>query len=231
MVQNENGNNELNGAVAEENTDFNQVVTTKAPVESESYSSKSSTECEGCVKKAAERDEWEYKYKQEVESRKELKKVYMNLNIQFSELYMKHNDLLKTASNIKPKSFDDPAACNDVFSSNEIKFLQFMPLDKKNDCSFILNALKYAYKSDTSVLVSKTLKGKSEWTEIKDGYEIHHDAKTPLTPEKVERIKGLFIDRISNCEIHSADYGERIKDSYMNKLFAAGIKNISKKFK
>lgn len=55
---------------------------------------------------------------------------------------------------------------------------------------------------------------------IKGGF---HQAKAP---RKVDRIKGLFIERISKPEINSADYRERIKDPYVNKLFAAGIRNI-----
>lgn len=107
-----------------------------------------------------------------------------------------------------------------------------MPLDKKNDCSFILHSLKYSYKSDLSVLSTRTLKGTAEWKELKEGgSEVHHEAKGPLTPRKVDRIKDLFIERISKPEINSAEYSERIKDPYINKLFAAGIRNLSKKFK
>lgn len=107
-----------------------------------------------------------------------------------------------------------------------------MELDKKSDCTFILNCLKYAYKSDRSVLKSKSLKGTAEKTDITpEGEEIHHDGKSPLTPQKVDVIKGLFVDRISKCQIDSVEYKERMKDPYVNRLLAAGIKNLSKKFK
>lgn len=56
-------------------------------------------------------------------------------------------------------------------------------------------------------------------------------AKDPLTPEKVRRIKALFAGRISKCTIDSAHYTERMKDTYVNKLLAAGIKNLAQKFK
>lgn len=162
------------------------------------------------------------KYKQEVEKSKALKK----------ELDLKHKNLLKTAKHTyHQKSLDDAVVSNDVFTANEVKFLQCMPMDKKSDCSFILHCLKYAYKLDPSVLLSRTLKGTPERTEFTEkGEQIHHGAKDPLTPKKAERIKELFIERISNCIIDSAEYGERIKDSYVNKLIAAGIRNISKKY-
>lgn len=214
------------------------------------HNSKNSGECTGCIQKAAERDEWERKYKQEFEKRKELKKVYVNLNVQFSELYMKYQSVLKAKGNnrdiVHGEASDNAASDgvamvseatggavkgdDDTFTEAQLKFLQFMPLDKKNDCTFILQCLKYAYKSDPTVLTSKTLKGTAERTEITaDGREIHHEAKAPLTPEKVDRIKSLFMKRISKCEINSAEYVERMKDPYVNRLFAAGIVNLSKK--
>lgn len=246
--------NEAHEAVGLEHSDSHRNVETKAPSESETDNSKH-FECTGCIRKAAERDEWERKYKQESEQRKELKKVYMNLNVEFSELYMKHKSLLKAKGNdrdIIHGEVSDGAAMvseatggaatvseatggaatgSDVtFTEAQLKFLQFMPLDKKNDCTFILQCLKYAYKSDPNILASKTLKGTAKRTEITaDGIEIHHEMKAPLTPEKVDRIKSLFMDRISKCEIHSAEYVERMKDTYVNKLFAAGIGNLSKK--
>lgn len=210
---------------------YNHVRSTKTQVEGQEHNSK--TECTGCVQKAIERDEWEVKYKQEVEKRKALKKVYVNQTIRFSELDSKYNDLLKTATRTYHQSgLDDVAASSDIFTPNEVRYLQCMLLDQKQDCSFVLHCLKYAYKVDPTVLVSRTLKGTPEWTEITNtGERVHHGAKDPVTPKKAERIKGLFIERISKCEIDSADYSERIKDSYVNKLIAAGIRNISKKYK
>lgn len=102
--------------------------------------------CIGCVQKAVERDEWEEKWKQEVQQRKELKKLYLNLSVRFSEVTIKYDDLLKaTIEKDNNRVVIDEGASDsaDVFTQNEIKFLQCMPLDKKNDCSFILHSLKY----------------------------------------------------------------------------------------
>lgn len=219
-------------AVGEKEEDTSPVRLANSTVESEAHHTKSLPECTGCVQKLIEIDQWETKYKQEVEKYKELKKVYLNLTVRFTEVDSKYNALLKTNTSGYHTSNDPVTSTDDIFTPNEVKFLQCMALDKNNDCSFILHCLKFAYKLDPSVLVCKTLKGTHEWMEItSEGKQIHHDGKAPLTPKKVERIKGLFIDRISKCEIDSADYVERIKDSYVNKHIAAGIRNLSKKFK
>lgn len=212
----------------------------------------------------------EKKYNDEFEQRKELKKVYMNLNIEFSELYMKHKSLLKAAtetdrpiihgevSDVKSTrrqivhgeasggessggealgvplmdnvtTVEGAKGSNEIFTDAEIKFLQYMPLDKKSDCTFILQCLKYGYKNDITVLATRTLHGTAVRTEItSEGAKIHHKGKSPLSPDKVNRIKGLFMDRISKCDIHSAEYMDRMRDPYVNKLIAAGISNLSK---
>lgn len=201
------------------------------PVESESRDASGTAECTGCAQKAVEMDEWKQKYIQEVEHRKELKKVYLNLTIRFSELHSKYDDLSKVVSN--HQSVNNAAtSSDDIFTPKEVQFLQCMELDKKTDCTFILQCLKYGYKPDRSVLATKSLKGTAERTKFTDeGEQIRHEAKTALTPEKVDRIKGLFIERISKCKIDAAEYAVRMKDSYVNKLFAAGVNNISTKFK
>lgn len=257
-----------------EETDPNHNVETKTPEESGVHASKNAHECAGCIQKAVEIEEWESKYNEESEQRKQLKKVYMNLNVEFTELYMKYQSLLKIvkgteshgdttvvkttdcrivhseapgakstdcrtvhgdASDGGTSSKDNEATGGDekdgdnIFTDAQIKFLQFMPLDKKSDCTFILQCLKYAYGSDTSVLASRTLKGTSKRTEINsEGIKTHYEGKAPLSPIKVDRIKRLFMERISKCDIHSAEYVERIKDPYVHKLFAAGIGNLSK---
>lgn len=180
-----------------------------------------------CVQMTFERDEWQGKYK-------ELKKLYMKLTIHHSELDLKYNDLLKmvTGKNYESSGGNvaGEQATDDIFTPNELKFLQCMATDKKKDSTFIHQCLQFAYKSDPSVLVLKSLKGTSDWIEITGtGDEKHHPAKDPLSPHKVNRIKEIFIERISKCDINSVNYGERVKDSYINKLFASGIKNISKK--
>lgn len=201
-----------------------------SPVESGGHDA-SKLQCSGCIEKSLEIDDWKKKYELEVAQRKELNQLYVKSTISFTELYSKYNDLLQTTAAL-PKS-DDAAASSssdDIFTNSELKYLQCMSLDKKHDCSFVLSALKFAYKADLSVFRSRTLFGTAERTDITtNGENIHHSAKDPLTPSKVRRVKTLFIERISKSEINSVDYSQRMKDSYVNTLFAAGIRNLSKK--
>lgn len=179
--------------------------------------------CTECAQKDIAINEWERKYN-------ELKKVHAKQSIHFSELYSKHNDLLKTVTNINKPAAEEAASSTDIFTPSEVKFLEYMDLEKVKDCTFVHQCLKFAYKSNVTVLASKTLWGTASWTGIaKNGEQVHREAKDPLTPEKVRRIKALFADRISKCRIDSAEYSERMKDPYINKLIAAGVKNLSQK--
>lgn len=185
-------------------------------------------ECVGCVQKDIEAKFWETKYK-------DLKRVYLNQSHHFSELTIKHNVLLTmkpTETNDTDCNDDNTTSTskNDIFSPYELKILQNMSLDKKKDSTFIHQCLEYAYKNDLCVLSNKTLKGKSESVKFtEDGKELHIPKKYPLSPEKVDRIKQLFVERISKCKIDSASFEARMKDSNINKLFASSIKNIANK--
>lgn len=188
------------------------------------HSDGSKVPCPDCERNRKERIEMEEKYK-------ELKKMYYKLAVHHSELDLKHKDLkaLKTNENNIDLNVSLAAADSDIFTPNELKFLQCMPLEKQKDSTFVLQCLKFAYKQNTSVLYNKSLfgtKGRIEFTD--DRKEVQHPAKEPLSPQKVERIRGVFIARISKCEINSVEYGLRIKETYLNQLFASAIKNITK---
>lgn len=169
---------------------------------------------------------WEAKYK-------DLKKGYLNQSHHFSEVNIKYNGLLKMKSNTpQPDDKIDNAVntcTDDLFTLNELKVLKNMSLDKKKDSTFIHQCLEYAYKNDMSILSSRTLKGKAESVKFSEGQETHIPKKYPLSPEKVDRIKALFIERIVKCNIDSASFEARIKDSNINKLFASSIRNIANK--
>lgn len=218
-------------ALVEKDSQHNGVSYKKTQINSIDEDSITSTECAGCMQKTAEliqkaneSKEWERKYK-------ELKKVYLKLTVNFTEEHSKFSDLLKVVTNTTHKEIDGPTTPrDDIFTQNEIRVLQGMSRDKDKDATFIRESLQYVYKGDLNIFKSRTLKGTREWTEItKDGQEKHHPAKEAFTPEKVDRIKELFIERISTLTIDSATYAERMQAAYINRLFAAGIKNIAKK--
>lgn len=209
----------------EENSD---TVSETIPIQPDSRDG-SKVVCADCVLRANEYKQLEQKYK-------ELKQRYMKLTMHHSEVDMKYNDLLKSVTGKNHGNDGDVenepenASSDGVFTLNELKFLKCMALDKKKDSTFIHQSLQFAYKSNQSVLVHKTLKGSRDWIEIADnGDEIFHSGKESLSPHKVNRIKELFIERIGKCKIDSVSYGQRVKDAYINQLIASGIKNISKK--
>lgn len=164
----------------------------------------------------------------------DLMKLYLKSLHRYSELDFKHKDLLQAKTHLgKPESPDTvtTSSSHDIFTPNEVKYLEAMPLDKSADSTFVLKCLEFAYKNDTSVLRNKTLMGTQESVVFVDGEAMTQAKKDPLTPIKVQRIKGLFMERLSKCQIDSTVFGQRIKDSNVNKLFATGILNISKKKK
>lgn len=215
-------------AVVDKEDEHASVATNKTQINPDCGDPNKKCEKSKCVQKSIECDEWEAKYK-------ELKKLYIKATMHHSEVELKYSDLLKSATGKNHERSGDGTAdtkptSNDIFTPNELKFLECMSLEKKKDSTFIHQCLQFAYKGDQAVLVFKSLKGTSDWIEISEaGDEKHHPAKDPLSPHKVNRIKEVFIERVSKCDINSVHYGERVKDSYINKLFASGIKNISKK--
>lgn len=176
-----------------------------------------SQECKECK-------QWECKYN-------DLKKLCLKLTIRNADMDFKYEDLLKTKTIQRKSSDNETAPTDDVFTKREVKFLECMALDKKIDSTFVHHCLQYAYKDDLAVLRRKTLKGTAEVLKISDGGDVEHisEGKSPLTPEKIARIRGMFIERISKCQIDAVEYEQRIKDSYMNKLVASSIRNIVKK--
>lgn len=177
--------------------------------------------------KCAECKKWEKKYHH-------LKMLYLKLANHHAEVDLKYHDLLKTKTSTVPLPSDGTvSSSDDVFSAREVNYLRCMPLEKKNDSTFVLHCLTYAYKDNVAVLKKKTLKGKSEVQQISENGCVEHvvPAKDPLTPKKVEQIRDLFIERISKCQLDPVSYGERIKDTYLNKIIASSIRNIVKKSK
>lgn len=179
-----------------------------------------------CIQKAAQYKELDAKYKA-------LKNVYFILASHYAELNIKNEALLKAKSHIDQLDIGgDTALPDDLFTKNEMRCLQAMSLEKGKDSTFILQCLEFVYKNDLSLMRSKTLKGKAESVQISDdGTSQIIPAKEPLTPIKIVRIKELFLERLSKCDVNSAVYAERIKESNINKLIASGIKNIAKKLK
>lgn len=179
-------------------------------------------QCKGCK-------EWQLKFD-------ELQKLSLRLTIRNAEMDLKFEDLLraKTGSNQFVPVSDDATADapqDDVFTERELIYLKCMAYDKEMDSTFIHHCIQYAYKDNASVLVNKTLKGTADkvvFAPNGDEKELI-PGKDPLTPLKVEKIRNLFINRISKCQLDAVSYSERIKDAYFNRLIGSAVRNISNK--
>lgn len=195
-------------------------------------------ECNSCKK-------WQAKYK-------DMEKSYLKLSVRYTELMLKHEDLvavstgrsnacaesceegnhndLNRMSSERSHSETKVSPTDDVFTEHELKCLQCVPLDKKKDSTFILNCIQFAYKNDAGSLSKKTLKGTRPRYEVKEGEIVTvKSGKDPLTPEKVARIQQLFIDRVTKSKCLSGEFGERVKITNFNQLMANAVKNISYK--
>lgn len=216
-----------------------------------------SSRCEACgrVDKSdgcGECDKWQKKYE-------DVKKSHIKLSVRYTELMMKYDELVEVAKGtVRPNvnsetdepqissianriasqtlSLSDGAAqslCqpDDIFTENEIKCLKCLPLDKNKDSTFILNCLQYAYKNNAASIAMKTLKGTRGRYEVSDSGDLVEvkAGKDPLTPEKVHRIKQLFMDRVTKSKCMAVEFGERVKEIYFNRLIASAVKNISNK--
>lgn len=153
---------------------------------------------------------------------------------------MKHDELLKNMTsneklvdrNTGEMSDGAESTSDEVFTPNEIRHLLSLPLDKKKDSTFILQCVQYAYKNNVAALANKTLKGTGERIEVKeDGARVLHPGKESLTPEKVRRIEQIFIDRVSRSTCMASEFGDRVKQSNINKHIASAIKNVANKGK
>lgn len=187
--------------------------------------SEKTAKCVGCVEKDNQLKDWENKFAA-------LQKTYLTQCHHFSELTIKHKVLLSSLDS-SPFSSNDNATSevtDDIFSETELKILENMPLDKKKDSTFVLHCLEYAYKNNLDSFSGKTLKGVPESVKFdKDGREIRVPKKDPFTPEKVARIRQLFVKRLSNSKIDSASFSSRVSEANFNKIFASCVKNIANK--
>lgn len=183
------------------------------------------TGCVGC-------NQWRLKYA-------DLKMSFLKLSLLHSNQSMKYEELVTTRSSITDSIAversdntvgETLASTNDVFTENEVKYLNCIPLTKNSDSTFVLHCIRYAYKDNEAILLNRTLKGTLDRIEINDdGSRTVRPGKGPLTPEKVKRIEKLFIERVSKDKCLASEFGDRIKQANINKLIASAIKNVSNK--
>lgn len=139
-------------------------------------------------------------------------------------------DAVRKGDSSNDEVSDTPSSINDIFTPNQLRILESLPLEKKKDSTFILQCIECAYKDNRSTLVNKTLFGTLERTEFRDdGAVVVRPAKDPLTPEKVKRIEELFVKRVTKSKCLAAEFTERITPTNINRLIASAIRNVSNK--
>lgn len=174
--------------------------------------------CSQCV-------EWKVKYD-------ELQKFSLKLTIHNANTDLKFADLLSTKTYENELLPDDVEKSSDgFFTARELKFLKCLPNERSSDSTFVRHCLEFIYKDNLSVFSNKTLFGTAEKKHFSDQGVVERveGGKDPLTPPKVARIRSLFVGRISKANAGAVEYGERIKDSYLNRLIASSLQNICKK--
>lgn len=168
---------------------------------------------------------WKVKYD-------DLNKFCLKLAIRNANMDLKYDDLLRTktcASRSVPG--DAELSKDDFFTPKELRYLDVMSLEKKSDSTFVRHCLEFIYKENIHILKKKSLHGTAEKQLFSDDGLVDRvvEGKDPLTPSKVDKIRSMFVERISRSGVGAVEYAERIKDSYLNRLIAASLQNISKK--
>lgn len=151
--------------------------------------------CTGCVDKETLIQAQVMKISELEAKFKEMQKRYLKVTAYCTEVNIKYEHLLKAGTRTGQPEDDEQSFIDDFFSPNEIKMLHGISLEKKNDSTFILQCLKFAYKKDLSVLGTRSLNGTSSSIAVsEEGGLIEVPGKVALTPEKVSRIRQLFME-------------------------------------
>lgn len=90
---------------------------------------------------------------------------------------------------------------NEIFAENQLSTLRSIDKSKKGDSTFILNCLRFLYSHDLAKLEHKSVTGKS-----KTG-----DPKEPITPQKLNQIQTVYVERLNDLKLERTDQDEREK--------------------
>lgn len=117
---------------------------------------------------------------------------------------MKINDLQKQICTLKNVVENQLRPCNgvaSVFSTAQREELQRIPNDKGSDTAFVRKALILMYSDDMSRLRLKSISGrKTRPYVLKNGECVNHERKEPLSPEKLDKLKQLYCQRVVEAD-------------------------------
>lgn len=92
-----------------------------------------------------------------------------------------------------------------------MKSLRSLELTEADDSKFVLAVVRGLYENRMEVLKDKNLSGRSKTTN-----------KTPITPEKMATIEGVFAERTSGC----SEPAKRSKN--LRKMIKSAVETINK---
>lgn len=124
------------------------------------------------------------------------------------------------------------ATYNQHFTPKELIELRSIHDDASCDATFIRTGLVHLYRDSLNILKEKSLLG-SEAKKIKrktknGEMEIKTLSKEPLSPKKVQMLKGMLLERVSTVTKNEFQILQRTKEVRVNQLFANAIGNINR---
>lgn len=121
----------------------------------------------------------------------EAERVRKNSN----DTHSQHTHTDTTKSRILFETFKE------TFAENQLSVLRSIDKSPKGDSTFILNCVRYLYAHDLAKLTHKSVTGKSKKDEPKE----------PITPQKLNQIQTIYVERLSDLKIETAERDAREK--------------------
>lgn len=87
------------------------------------------------------------------------------------------------------------------FTDNQLSTLRSIEKSQRGDSTFILNAIRFSYSDNLAKLQKKTVTGISK-----------KGPKEPITPQKLNRLKSMFSERLSDLSLGKQEKGDREKN-------------------
>lgn len=112
----------------------------------------------------------------------------------------------------------------------EYEALQNISKSSRNDSTFVLTAIKFLYP-DRTVLLNRSLTGRDAYRNRQSG-EQHRERypKRPLSPHKLNVLRSLFTERITNMNLSKDEVEARNNTRSVNVLIGSALTNLQKKY-
>lgn len=131
-------------------------------------------------------------------------------------------NMKKQVEKIKLMEFNKPSgkkeelsfsSFTDVFTSAQLSQLRSIPSEKKNDSTFIFEAVKILYQENFNLLSKKSVTGRGA-------------SKEPVSPKKMNILQDLYHERLDRLKLVNLEEQQRLKK--LNLHIKSAINNIPK---